>query len=39
MRTYAEGVAQVTDADFGAEVLGSALPVLVKFTAEWCGPS
>ncbi|MFH8577333.1 thioredoxin family protein [Streptomyces zaomyceticus] len=38
MRTYAEGVAQVTDADFGAEVLGSALPVLVKFTAEWCGP-
>ncbi|WSQ23852.1 thioredoxin domain-containing protein [Streptomyces zaomyceticus] len=31
-------MAQVTDADFGAEVLGSALPVLVKFTAEWCGP-
>ncbi|MFH9724274.1 thioredoxin family protein [Streptomyces sp. NPDC017254] len=38
MKTYAEGVAQVTDADFGTEVLGAGLPVLVKFTAEWCGP-
>ncbi|MFF8378969.1 thioredoxin family protein [Streptomyces sp. NPDC015661] len=38
MTTYAEGVAEVTDADFGTEVLGAGLPVLVKFTAEWCGP-
>ncbi|MEV4424509.1 thioredoxin family protein [Streptomyces sp. R-07] len=38
MTTYAESVAEVTDADFGAEVLGAELPVLVKFTAEWCGP-
>lgn len=28
----------VTDADFAAEVIGSELPVLVKFTADWCGP-
>ncbi|MDR6976946.1 thioredoxin 1 [Streptomyces sp. 3330] len=34
----ADGVAAVTDADFGAEVLGSDLPVLVEFTADWCPP-
>ncbi|WP_156726187.1 thioredoxin family protein [Streptomyces apocyni] len=33
-----EGVAVVTDADFAREVLGAGLPVLVEFTAEWCGP-
>ncbi|MDF3297790.1 thioredoxin family protein [Streptomyces tropicalis] len=33
-----EGVREVTDADFEREVLGSDLPVLVQFTAEWCGP-
>ncbi|MFF4257457.1 thioredoxin family protein [Streptomyces sp. NPDC001663] len=28
----------VTDADFAAEVIGSELPVLVEFTADWCPP-
>ncbi|MFF1923841.1 thioredoxin [Streptomyces sp. NPDC058221] len=34
----AEGVAEVTDETFDAEVLGAGLPVLVEFTADWCGP-
>ncbi|WP_309051380.1 thioredoxin domain-containing protein [Streptomyces sp.] len=38
MTTYAHGVDEVTDADFAAEVLGADRPVLVKFTAERCGP-
>jgi thioredoxin 1 len=33
-----EGVDSVTDVDFDAKVLGAALPVLVEFTADWCGP-
>lgn len=32
------GVPEVTDADFAAEVIGSDLPVLVEFTADWCPP-
>ncbi|WP_371236001.1 thioredoxin family protein [Streptomyces pimonensis] len=32
------GVPDVTDADFEEEVIGSALPVLVEFTADWCPP-
>jgi thioredoxin 1 len=34
----AAGVAEVTDADFGAEVIDAELPVLVEFTADWCPP-
>lgn len=33
-----DGVPEVTDAVFAAEVLGSELPVLVEFTADWCPP-
>ncbi|WP_328707858.1 thioredoxin [Streptomyces mesophilus] len=34
----AEGVPEVTDADFEQEVLKAELPVLVEYTATWCGP-
>ncbi|MCX4446731.1 thioredoxin [Streptomyces sp. NPDC087866] len=35
---HVTGVDEVTDETFDAEVLGEARPVLVEFTADWCGP-
>lgn len=33
-----EGVRVGTDANFGAAVLNSTKPIMVDFTATWCGP-
>ncbi|HSQ07312.1 MAG TPA: thioredoxin TrxA [Chromatiaceae bacterium] len=33
-----EAIIHVTDANFEAEVLKSADPVLVDYWADWCGP-
>ncbi|MFI7274057.1 thioredoxin family protein [Streptomyces sp. NPDC049879] len=38
MQQTASPVREVTDATFAAEVLAAELPVLVKFTADWCPP-
>ncbi|GAA1878162.1 thioredoxin [Streptantibioticus ferralitis] len=34
----AAGLDEVTDANFADVVLKADLPVLVEFTADWCGP-
>ncbi|MGC4944948.1 thioredoxin [Streptomyces sp. DT224] len=34
----ATGVDELTDETFDAEVRGETRPVLVEFTADWCGP-
>jgi thioredoxin 1 len=33
-----EHIIHVTDSTFKSEVLDSAVPTLVDFWAEWCGP-
>ena len=38
MNQSAANVKHITDADFDAEVMQSAVPVVMDFYATWCGP-
>lgn len=38
MTTHTESPIEVTDATWDQEVLAAEGPVLVEFTADWCGP-
>jgi thioredoxin 1 len=38
MTTHTQDLTEVTDATFAEEVLAAEGPVLVEFTADWCGP-
>jgi thioredoxin 1 len=38
MTPTTNSVTTTTDVDFAADVLASPTPVLLEFSAEWCGP-